>query len=134
MTITHHSLIKWEKNLKKVLDDLDDLLESRFGTQYPLHPARSKRGSTANKAHDGLFDITAAFSLGTGSDIGKGYVVDIHMVTLEKVPEKIKTKINNATLKILRSKLPEYFPGRNLKVDKEGHIIKIYGDLSLGDL
>jgi hypothetical protein len=30
--------------------------------------------------------------------------------------------------------LPEAFPGQELKVEKDGSIYKIYGDLSLGEV
>ena len=132
--MSHPSLENWEIQLKKVIDDLDDFLEDKFGRKYRLHPARATRGETASKAHDGLFDITAPFSLGVGSEHGKGYVVDIHMVTLEHIPEEVRNEIEAITLRELRKSLPKYFPGKNLKVDKDGNVIKIYGDLSLGIL
>jgi len=130
--MSHPSLEDWEKNLKRILDELDDLLENQYGTRYHLHPARASRGKTSNKAHDGLFDITALFTLGVGSEHGEGYVIDIHMVTLEQVPEKIRNEIETITLKRLRESLPNYFPGKNLKVNKDGNVIKLYGDLRLG--
>lgn len=128
----HPNLEKWEENLKRILDELDDFLEDRYGGDYTLHPARAKRGKTSNKAHDGLFDIVASFTLGSGSKFGKGYAVDVDMVTLEHVPRDIQAEIEKVTLEKLRQSLPQYFPGTNLKVDKDGNIIKIHGDLSLG--
>jgi len=132
--IRHPSLVQWEKKLKDVLDALDDLLESKYGNQFRLHPARPKRGKTSNKAHDGLFDIVASFSMGTGSKHGKGYVVDVHMATLDRIPKNILTEIEDVTLQYLRKELPKYFPGKNLQINQDGHIIKIHGDLSLGKL
>jgi hypothetical protein len=130
----HSSLEIWEKKLKNILDELDDYLEEKYGGQYRLHPVRPGRGQTSSKSQDGLFDIVASFSLGAGSDYGKGYIVDVDMATLEHVPEKIRREIEDITLKKLREKLPEYFPGKNLKVNKDGNVIKIHGDLSLGIL
>ncbi|MFH1943091.1 MAG: hypothetical protein ABIL68_13390 [bacterium] len=130
----HPSLDIWEEKLKKVLDELDDFLEDKFGEEYDLHPVRTHRGKTANKAQDGLFDIVASFSMGAGSQYGKGYVVDVHIATLDQVPEKIQREIEGITLRKLRATLPKYFPGKNLNVDKDGNIIKIHGDLSLGTL
>jgi hypothetical protein len=130
----HPSLDIWEKKLKKVLDELDDFLEDRYGRRYPLHPARSRRGLTSNKAHDGLFDIVASFTLGTGSKYGRGYVVDVDMATLEDVPEKIRDEIEEISLRKLREVLPTHFPGKNLRVHKDGNVIKIHGDLSLGKI
>ena len=100
----HPSLTQWEKVLKKLMDDLDDHLEDQYGNMYHLHPARPERGTTANKAHDGLFDVVASFSLGLGTHHGKGYVVDVHISTLEKVPAEIEVKIQNVTLKHLKKK------------------------------
>lgn len=128
----HPSLIQWEKLLKKLIDDLDDYLEDRYGNMYHLHPARSKRGTTTNKAHDGLFDVVASFTLGLGTKHGKGYIVDVHISTLEKVPDEIEKQIHNAAVKHLRKKISEFFPEKDLKVSRNKKIIKIHGDLSLG--
>ncbi|MFO7891315.1 MAG: hypothetical protein R6V04_13365 [bacterium] len=130
----HPSLVKWEKTLKKVLDWLDDYLENRYGSLYSLHPARRARGTTLNKSHDGLFDIVSSFTPGKGSEYGRGYIVDIHMATLDNVPENIQQEINAVVIQHLRKKLPRAFPGRNLRVDLDGNMIKIYGDLSLGEI
>lgn len=132
--IQHPALRQWEEKLKDILDALDDVLEETYGNRYDLHPARAKRGRTANKAHDGLFDIVASFTLGTGSRYGRGYVVDVDMATLEHVPEKVRSEIDAFTLKKLGETLPEHFPGKNLQVHKDGKVIKIHGDLSLGEL
>ena len=40
-----------------------------------------------------LFDVGASFSAGFGSEHGRGYVVDLDMLTLDKVPEEIKKHI-----------------------------------------
>ncbi|MEA3392418.1 MAG: hypothetical protein U9Q91_05525, partial [Candidatus Marinimicrobia bacterium] len=84
----HPNLIKWEKKLKSVLDNIDVLLEEKYGKKYDLHPARRKHGTTSNRSHDGLFDIRADFTLGLGSDKGRGYIVDIDLKTLENVPKE----------------------------------------------
>lgn len=132
--VQHHRLEVWEKKLKEVLDALDDLLEGKYGNQFRLHPARPEQGKTSNKAHDGLFDIVASFSMGTGSKHGKGYVVDVHMATLDHVPLHVQKEIEDISLQVLQKELPVYFPGKNLQINKDGHVIKIYGDLSLGKL
>ena len=132
--IRHANLVSWEKKLKTILDQLDDHLETRYGGTYNLHPARARRGQTSNKAHDGLFDIVASFSLGTGSQHGKGYVIDVHMATLDHIPCQVQEEIKRITLSHLRKTLPNYFPGTHLQVDMDGALIKIHGDLSLGDL
>ncbi|MCF7832062.1 MAG: hypothetical protein K9N05_00615 [Candidatus Marinimicrobia bacterium] len=129
----HPSLIIWEKKLKSVLDDIDILLEDRYGDQYDLHPARRKRGTTSNRSHDGLFDIRADFTLGLGSQKGKGYIVDIDLKTLENIPKNMIERIEQDVVDELRYRLPKVFPDRDLKVERDGDLIKIFGDLSLGN-
>ena len=130
----HPSLKKWEKNLKMLIDELDDFLEDKYGKKYRLHPARRKRGKTSNKSQDGLFNIVASFSLGAGSEFGRGYVVDVHLATLEEVPEKIIKEIEEVTLNKVREGLKVHFPNKKLKADMDGKVIKIFGDLSLGEV
>jgi len=130
----HHKLIAWEKRLKRVFDRIDDMLESKYGHLYPLHPARAGRGTTSNKAYDGLFNVGAAFTPGFGSEIGRGYIVRIRMVTLSKVPRKVRRKIEKRVVKMLRKELAREFPRRRLRVSRDGRIYKIHGDLSLGRL
>lgn len=130
----HPNLVEWEETLKKVVDNLDDVLEDQFGNQYQLHPARPVRGKTSNKSQDGLFSITAQFSLGIGSQKGKGYIIDIHLSTLENVPDEIYDKIEDVAIARIRQYLNVHFPGKKLSVEKDGRVIKLFGDLSLGDL
>lgn len=129
MTLT--KLEKWEEKLRKILDELDDLLEDQFGNKYRLHPVRPQRGETSNKSMDGLFDITASFTLGLGSELGRGYVLKIKMVTLEKVTEEVQNLVEEISMKKIKEKLPVIFPDRKLDIKHDGHIIKIYGDLNL---
>ncbi len=128
----HPKLIAWEKKLKSMFDEVDDYLEDKYGTLYPLHPNRASRGATSNKESDGLFNVGCAFSAGYGSKLGRGYVIEVHMSTLSNIPLEIKMKIENDTVVVVRNKLKKYFPDRELKVEKDGNIYKIYGDLSLG--
>lgn len=121
----------WEEKLKRLFDEIDDEIELRFGTLYDLHPARPPRGATANKEQDGLFDIGASFSAGFGSEFGRGYVVDVDMVTLDRVPEEIRTHIEEEVVELIAEKLPRFFPDRILEVKKDGSVFKIFGDLSL---
>ena len=130
----HPNLAAWEDKLHALLDELDDILEDSYGHHYRLHPARPQRGTTSSKSHDGLFDITANFTLGLGSELGKGYVIDIHLSTLQKVSEEIFDQIEAKTIDHLRKRLPYYFPNRHLDVKQDGTTIKLYGDLSLGNV
>lgn len=122
---------EWEHTLKKIFDIIDDHLEDKYGFLYPLHPARPQRGHTSNKSSDGLFNIGAAFSAGFGSSHGRGWVVDVTMVTLSKVPENIKLQIYSNVIDELKRLLLEYYPERNIQVEKDGNVFKIFGDLGL---
>ena len=127
----HPKLVEWEGKLKRVFDEIDDYLEDTYGNEYTLHPSRPRRGETANKEQDGLFNIGASFSAGYGSEYGRGYVVDIDMVTLEHVPDRIERQIEADVMKKLKKELPKYFPGTNINIHKDGSVIKIHGDLRL---
>ncbi|MQY76800.1 MAG: hypothetical protein GH155_04140 [Spirochaeta sp.] len=130
----HHALLLWESRLKKIFVKLDEYLEEKYGQSYPLHPARAQRGSTANNAYDGLFNVGASFSAGIGSRYGPGYVVEVRMVTLSHIPEKIRVEIEDFVVEYLQRELPVEYPERELHVARDGEIFKIYGDLSLGIL
>ena len=127
----HPKIIEWEKKLKEVFDEIDDYLEDTYGKAYTLHPARAERDTTSNRALDGLFNVGASFTPGYGSEHGRGYAVEIDMVTLEQVPDKVERRIEKDVINKLKIKLPKYFPGKNLRVDKDGRAIKIYGDLTI---
>ena len=122
----------WERRLKRLFDEIDDRLEDTYGPLFSLHPSRARRGSTANKEHDGLFDVGASFSPGYGSSLGRGYVVDVDVVTLQAVPDRIREQIEADVHRLIRERLPDYFPGRDLRVGRDGNLIKIHGDLSFG--
>ncbi len=130
--MSHRS--KWERRLREVFDEIDDILEDEYGAKYPLHPARARRGRTANKSQDGLFNVGAAYSAGLGSEYGEGYIVEIRLVTLSKVPREIRERIEDEVVELLNEKLPESFPDHDLRVERDGHLYKIVGDLSLGSL
>jgi len=127
----HHKVEEWESRLKRVFDRVDDYLEEKYGHKYPLHPARPARGATSSKAHDGLFNIGASFSAGYGSKRGAGYVVEVRMVTLTRVPQYIRDQIEEEAVERLREELPKQFPDRELKVERDGPVYKIAGDLRL---
>lgn len=129
----HPKAIAWEDRLKRVFDAIDDRLEDRYGHLFPLHPARPARGRTANRESDGLFDVGAAFSAGFGSKIGRGYVVEIRMATLSHVPAPVREDIEREVVRLLKAGLANEFPGRKLRVSRDGNVYKIHGDLSLGE-
>ncbi len=125
-------LEKWERKLYQLLGEIDDYLEEKYAGRYRLHPARPARGTTSSKSHDGLFNINANFSLGLGSRSGRGYSIDVELVTLEDIDPAVEAEINHIVVQQIRKKLPAYFPERELQVTQDGNLIKIYGDLSLG--
>jgi len=124
-------LEKWERRLKQIFDQIDAQLEEQYGHLYPLHPVRPSSGSTADRSKDGLFEIGAAFTAGFGSKLGRGYAVEVRLATLAQVPQAVQEQIELQVIDILRRELPRYFPGRNLQVDRDNHVYKIYGDLRL---
>lgn len=129
----HPKAIGWEAKLKSVFDRIDDRLEARYGSRYPLHPNRPPRGTTASREMDGLFNVGAAFSAGYGSRIGRGYVVEILMATPARIPPPVMEKIEEEVVGLLGEELALEFPGRTLKVSRDGPVYKIHGDLSLGE-
>ena len=130
----HHEARKWDRALKSLFDEIDDWLEDRYGGDYVLHPNRPLRGETSNKEMDGLFNIGADFTAGYGSRLGRGYVVQVRMSTLERIPAEVKMNIEEDVERLVREKLPEFFPGRRLEVSRDGSLLKIIGDFSLGSV
>ena len=130
----HRKRLLWESTLKKIFIKIDEYLEEKYGQSYPLHPARAKRGLTANNAYDGLFNVGASFSAGMGSQHGPGYVIEVRMVTLNHIPAEVRVEIEDVVVDYLKRELPVEFPERELQVARDGDIYKIYGDLSLGTL
>ena len=125
------SLEDFEDRLHGVLSEIDGALEERFGSRWPLHPARPPRGAAANPQYDGLFRVTASFTAGYGSKFGPGYVFRVEASTLASVPESEREAIEEAAVALLREGLARAFPGRDLRVDRDGPVLKIHGDLSL---
>ena len=121
----------WENKLRKIFKEINDTLEDKYGSIFPLNPVRARHASTSDPESDGLFDVGAAYSTGLGSKYGEGYVIEIRWATLKPVPEEMRKEAENIAENILNSRLPEEFPGKNLKVVHDGDVMKIVGDLSL---
>jgi len=134
MSIRHHRAVRWEESLRRVFARVDERLESKYGRDYPLHPARPKHGTTASPEADGLFDLGAAFTAGYGSKHGAGYVVQITMATLAAIPKAVRESMEREVVDMLKAELPAAFPGRDLRVERDGPVFKIVGDLSLGNV
>lgn len=130
--MSHPRVSEFNKRLKHVFDRVDDYLEEKYGAEYPLHPSRPHRGVTSNKAQDGLFNVGASFTAGYGSKLGRGYVVDVDMVTLAHIPSDVRRRIEADAIARVEEYLQEEFPDRELHVSKDRNTFKIHGDLSLG--
>ena len=121
----------WELKLKEVFDEIDALLEDEYGDQFERHPSRPAEGKTSNPEMDRLFNLGAYYSAGFGSKYGPGYVVDIRLSTLERIPNALKTELRDKVQALLKEKLPAAFPENVLHVDQERNHLRIHGDLSL---
>ena len=132
--IQHPKMIEFDNKLKDIFNTVDDFLEDNYGDLFPLHPVRARRGDTSNKSHDGLFSVTSSYTTGIGSEKGKGYAVEVRFATLKTVEKKVKEKVEKEVINLIDKLLDEKFSERELNVAKDGNVIKIYGDLSLGQL
>ena len=130
----HPKLTSFFDNLKKLFDEVDSYIEDLYGDRYPLHPKRPVRGETANPEADGLFNIGANFTPGFISELGRGYLIDVSIATLEKVDEDMRREIYQAASDKVKELLPIYFPERELTVRRDGNYFKIQGDFSLGNI
>lgn len=125
------TLEAFEEKLDAALASVDRALEEKWGGRWPLHPSRPVAGHAANPRYDGLFRVTAAFTAGFGSAKGRGYLVRVEIATLETVSDADRRAIEDEAAALLRTALAEAFPGRDLRVERDGPSLKILGDLSL---
>ncbi len=130
----HPRLVEFDATLKRLFDSVNDELEARYGDHYELHPARPRHGTTSNRAQDGLFNVGASFTAGYGSRLGRGYVVQVDMVTLANVPPQVRSQIEREAVDLVQKKLAYYFPHRHLTVERDRNAFKIHGDLRLGEV
>lgn len=128
----HPSALRFEAKLKEAFDQIDHELEERYGNRFPRLVHRPARGETENPEMDGLFNVGAAFSAGYGSPLGSGYIVEVRIASPASVPPAVQEEVEAYVVERLRDLLPAVFPERRLNVEREGHVVKIYGDLSLG--
>ncbi len=129
---SHPKQIELEGIMRLMCDELDHRLEDRFGDSYPRHPNRPERGKAASVAYDGLFSTGTQFTLGYGSNHGRGYIVSVEMRTLSKVRDEDKKAVEEAKVEIINELIPKYFPDRKIKMKKDGNVYKLVGDFSLG--
>lgn len=125
--------LQLERKMKKMFDMVDDYMEDKYDNHWRLHPNRLKRGKAANKEADGLFNIGAAFSPGFGTQCGRGYVIDLSVSTLQRIPFGMKNKLTKEAVVYISNLLPQFFKNRKLEIVKDGSVYKIIGDFSLGE-
>jgi len=130
----HPKTIEFDDRMKKLFDEVDDYIEDIYGDKYNLHPTRPARGQTSNPEADGLFNIGANFTPGFGSELGRGYSIDVSMSTLEKVDDGLRREIYETAAEKVKELLPVHFPERELAVKRDGNHFKIQGDFSLGEV
>jgi hypothetical protein len=130
----HHRnprLERWEERLLQMFERIDGILEERYAGRFRLKPSRPPHGAGVTRDADGLFDLGVSFSAGITSEHGPGYVFQIRIATGDPVPEEVRQQIEDEVVALLNQEMPRYFPGLNLRLAKEGHAFRIYGDLSL---
>ena len=132
--LAHPKMVEFTNRLKKLFDEVDNYIEDIYGASYSLHPVRPARGETANPEADGLFNIGADFTPGYGSELGRGYLINVKMSTLENVDNHVRAEIYTATAEKVKQLLPVYFPERELTVRRDRNRFKIQGNFSLGTL
>ena len=125
-------MVKFDYRMKKLFDEVDHYIEDLYCGKFHLHPMRPPRGRTANPEADGLFNVGARFTPGYRSKLGRGYIIDVKISTLEKVDENTRNEIHEAVAKKVEELLPKYFPERNLHVQQDVNHFKIQGDFCLG--
>ena len=125
---------KWEQQFAGIMRELDACFEDRYGDRFPLHPAKPERGTTSNPRHSGLFSISGKFSAGIGSEHGPGYILEVRLSTLARVPVEVQSRIEDEVAVKLRELRARDFPDLDLKVERDGKAYKVFGDLSLGTL
>ena len=128
----HPKMVQFDDRMKKLFDEVDHYIEDLYCGKFHLHPVRPSRGETANPEADGLFSVGASFTPGHRSTLGRGYLIDVKISTLEKVDEDVRREIKEAVANKVEELLPLHFPERNLVVRRDTNKFKIQGDFCLG--
>jgi len=128
----HAKLRAFENQLKALFNEVDHQLEDRWGSLYSVHPNRPRRGETADPEMDGLFEVAPDFTAGIGSEMGRGYIINLRVATLDRLDPGQYEALMQEAAAIVKGLLPRYFPERSLQVVRDGKRFKIIGDFSLG--
>jgi hypothetical protein len=129
----HPKLTAFTNTLEALFQEADDFMEDEWGAVFSLHPNRPGRGSTSNPEMDGLFQIIPDFTLGIGSEKGRGYRLSFRTATLEWISPEEREYLMAEAAAFIQRRLPFYFPDRRLEVVRDGKGFKITGDFSLGE-
>jgi hypothetical protein len=129
----HPKLRAFTDTLDAMFQEVDDFLEDEWGGVFSLHPNRPERGATQNPEMDGLFEVAADFTPGIGSEQGRGYIISFRAATLEEIPPAQFEFLMEEAAMLIAVRLPLFFPGRDLRVVRDGKRFKITGDFSLGE-
>ena len=124
-------VIEWERRLKNIFDEIDQILEKEFQGELPLHPSRPACGTTSNPEADGLFNVGASYTTGMGSSEGHGYAVEIRLSSLKSVSSELREQVNGRVRELLAEKLRTTFPDNAMQISECGHGLKIHGDISV---
>ncbi|MCQ2411463.1 MAG: hypothetical protein MJ057_00730 [Sphaerochaetaceae bacterium] len=123
-----------ERQMSELCQALDNHLEDIYGGHYSIHPNRLKRGMGSNPSFDGLFSTSCSFTLGYGTKSGRGYLVNVEIRTLDRIPFEEKARIQDHAFDYIAENLKTFIPGRDLEVIRENNLMKIVGDFSLGEV
>ena len=129
----HPKLVSFTQHMEALFHEVDSILEEEWGSAFTLHPNRPGRGCTENPEMDGLFEVAPDFTPGIGSEQGRGYIISLRTATLERVTEEQFEFLMEEAAALVAVRLPRYFPGRDLRVVRDGRRFKIVGDFSLGE-
>jgi hypothetical protein len=130
----HPKLAAFTRTMDALFREVDEFLEDEWGAAFSRNPGRPERGTTVHPEMDGLFEIMPDFTPGIGSEQGRGYIISFRAATGEKVHPGQAEFLMSEAAAMVAAKLPEYFPGRDLRVVRDGKRFKIVGDFSLGNV
>lgn len=129
----HPKSVEWDDRMKDLFDRVDRDLEESYAGRWRLRRNRPARGSTSNPEMDGLFNVGVFFTPGFGSRLGRGYLVEVVIATDEAVPADERAEVEGRVRDLVAAFLPDAFPGRDLGIERDGAMLKIHGDLGLGE-
>lgn len=132
MSGQHPKSEAWDRTLQAVVEQVDQTMEARHGHKFVLGWNRPAAGSTCNPQMDGLFNIGTKFTLGFGSALGRGYVLDLVVSSRDPVPPATLAAWEAEAAGLVQDELVRRFPGRDLRVERDGPVFKIVGDFGLG--